>query len=87
MSADARIRARLADGGGSPLPMTPAKFGKFIANEPSSAFQRSLLNVRFALDGVAKIAASMIAPAPVTSTENSVQYQNSDRDARPAADA
>src|ERR1051326_825628 len=31
--ADAKIRARLADVGGVPMPMTPAEFGKFIANE------------------------------------------------------
>ena len=31
--ADAKIRARLADVGGVPMPMTPAEFGTFIANE------------------------------------------------------
>jgi hypothetical protein len=31
--ADAKIRARLADVGGAPMPMTPAEFGQFIANE------------------------------------------------------
>ena len=31
--ADAKIRARLADVGGVPMPMTPAEFGKFSANE------------------------------------------------------
>ena len=31
--ADAKIRARLADGGGVPMPMTPAEFGAFIAGE------------------------------------------------------
>ena len=31
--ADAKIKARLADFGGLPMPMTPADFGKFIAKE------------------------------------------------------
>jgi tripartite-type tricarboxylate transporter receptor subunit TctC len=31
--ADAKIRERLADLGGLPMPMTPAEFGKFIADE------------------------------------------------------
>jgi len=31
--ADPRIRARLADLGGIPIPMTPAGFGKLIADE------------------------------------------------------
>ena len=31
--ADAKIRARLADVGGVPMPMTPAEFAKFSANE------------------------------------------------------
>ena len=31
--ADAKIAARLADLGGIPIPMTPAEFGKLIANE------------------------------------------------------
>jgi len=31
--ADPKIRARLADLGGIPIPMTPADFGKFIADE------------------------------------------------------
>ena len=31
--ADHRIRARLADLGGTPIPMTPADFGKLIADE------------------------------------------------------
>jgi hypothetical protein len=30
--ADAKIRAQLADGGGVPMPMTSAEFGKFIGN-------------------------------------------------------
>ena len=31
--ADPKIKARLADLGGSPMPMTPTDFGKFIADE------------------------------------------------------
>jgi tripartite-type tricarboxylate transporter receptor subunit TctC len=31
--ADPKIKARLADLGGMPMPMTPAEFGKFIADE------------------------------------------------------
>jgi tripartite-type tricarboxylate transporter receptor subunit TctC len=31
--ADATIKARLADLGGVPMPMSPAEFGKFIADE------------------------------------------------------
>jgi tripartite-type tricarboxylate transporter receptor subunit TctC len=31
--ADPKIKARLADLGGVPMPMTPADFGKFIAKE------------------------------------------------------
>ena len=31
--ADSRLRARLADLGGIPTPMTPAEFGKFVADE------------------------------------------------------
>jgi len=31
--ADPAMKARLADLGGTPLPMTPAAFGKFIADE------------------------------------------------------
>jgi len=31
--ADPKIKARLADLGGSPMPMTPSDFGKFIADE------------------------------------------------------
>jgi tripartite-type tricarboxylate transporter receptor subunit TctC len=31
--ADPTIKARLADLGGLPMPMTPADFGKFIADE------------------------------------------------------
>jgi tripartite-type tricarboxylate transporter receptor subunit TctC len=31
--ADAKIKARLADVAGVPMPMTPAEFGKFIADE------------------------------------------------------
>jgi tripartite-type tricarboxylate transporter receptor subunit TctC len=31
--ADPRIKARFADLGGMPLPMTPAEFGKLIAEE------------------------------------------------------
>jgi tripartite-type tricarboxylate transporter receptor subunit TctC len=30
---DPKMKARLADFGGTPLPMTPADFGKFIAEE------------------------------------------------------
>ncbi len=30
---DPKMKARLADLGGIPTPMTPAEFGKFIANE------------------------------------------------------
>lgn len=31
--ADPKIKARLADLGGVPMPMTPPDFGKFIADE------------------------------------------------------
>jgi tripartite-type tricarboxylate transporter receptor subunit TctC len=31
--ADPKIKARLADLGGLPMPMSPADFGKFIADE------------------------------------------------------
>ena len=31
--ADPKIKARLADLGAVPMPMTPAEFGKFIASE------------------------------------------------------
>ena len=31
--ADSTIKARLADLGGVPMPMSPAEFGKFIADE------------------------------------------------------
>ncbi len=31
--ADAKIKARLADFGGLPMPMSPADFGKFIVEE------------------------------------------------------
>jgi tripartite-type tricarboxylate transporter receptor subunit TctC len=31
--ADPKIKARLADVGGVPMPMTPTDFGKFIAKE------------------------------------------------------
>ena len=31
--ADPKMKARLADLGGAPMPMTPAEFGKFIADE------------------------------------------------------
>jgi tripartite-type tricarboxylate transporter receptor subunit TctC len=31
--ADPAVKARLADLGGTPLPMTPAEFGRFIADE------------------------------------------------------
>ena len=31
--ADPKIRARLADLGGTPIPMTPANFGKLIVDE------------------------------------------------------
>jgi tripartite-type tricarboxylate transporter receptor subunit TctC len=31
--ADTRLKARLADWGGVPMPMTPAELGKFIADE------------------------------------------------------
>jgi tripartite-type tricarboxylate transporter receptor subunit TctC len=31
--ADPKIKARLADLGGVPMPMTPPEFGKFIADE------------------------------------------------------
>ena len=31
--ADPKIKARLADLGAEPMPMTPAEFGKFIADE------------------------------------------------------
>jgi len=31
--ADSKIKARLADLGGAPIPMTPADFGKLIADE------------------------------------------------------
>jgi len=31
--ADPKIRARLADLGAAPAPMTPADYGKFVANE------------------------------------------------------
>jgi tripartite-type tricarboxylate transporter receptor subunit TctC len=31
--ADPQIKTRLADPGGDPMPMTPAKFGNFMANE------------------------------------------------------
>jgi tripartite-type tricarboxylate transporter receptor subunit TctC len=31
--ADAKMKARFADLGGAPMPMTPADFGKLIADE------------------------------------------------------
>jgi tripartite-type tricarboxylate transporter receptor subunit TctC len=31
--ADPKVKARLLDLGGTPMPMTPADFGKFIADE------------------------------------------------------
>jgi tripartite-type tricarboxylate transporter receptor subunit TctC len=31
--ADPKMKARLADLGGVPMPMTPAEFGKFIVDE------------------------------------------------------